>query len=66
MDTWCDVADAGSLTSGNCRTVEARGLRIALVCLEDGFHAVEDAFGDQYQARGQITVSVFAALTLRP
>jgi nitrite reductase/ring-hydroxylating ferredoxin subunit len=43
MDTWCDVAEAGSLAPGNCRTVEARGIRIALVCLDDGFHAVEDA-----------------------
>jgi nitrite reductase (NADH) small subunit len=43
MDTWCDVADAGSLAPGNCRTVEARGVRIALVHLDDGFHAVEDA-----------------------
>jgi nitrite reductase/ring-hydroxylating ferredoxin subunit len=43
MDMWCDVADAGSLTPGNCRTVEARGVRIALVRLDDGFHALEDA-----------------------
>ena len=43
MDTWCDVAEAGSLAPGNCRTIEARGVRIALVCLDDGFYAVEDA-----------------------
>ena len=42
MDSWCDVADAPSLSPGHCRTVEARGRRITLVCLEDGFHAVED------------------------
>ncbi|MBM3851464.1 MAG: Rieske 2Fe-2S domain-containing protein [Verrucomicrobia bacterium] len=42
MDSWCEVADASSLSPGHCRTVETRGLRVTLVRVEEGFHAVED------------------------
>jgi hypothetical protein len=36
----------------------AEALQPVFEAVSNAFHAVEDAFGDQYQARGQITVSI--------
>ena len=39
---WFDVAAADSLAPGQCRTVEVRGHRLALININGEFHALDD------------------------
>ncbi len=40
--TWFDVASADSLAPGQCRTVEVRGHRLALINVGGTFYALDD------------------------
>lgn len=43
MSNWLDAADADSLSSGECRTVEVGGRKLALARVGDRYFAVDNA-----------------------
>ena len=42
MDEWVEVAQAGDIPEGQVKVVEAKGQRLALAHVGDGYFAVED------------------------